>query len=123
MWEKFKRSRRGRGPGGVFISLSKEGIFRFSLECYEKYMKDYSYVHLLFSRKQEMIAIDLLKEKDVDAFPIRKTKSEKSFTCCCACRAFMKCFDLDFSVSRRFYPTYDGEKKRFEFYIDQEDSE
>ena len=90
-YEEFTGKKRLQGDFPM-ISIFKQGVLSVNKACYEKYLKKYSFVVLLFDETNQKIGIRPTNEATGKSFPIRSDKFFKH--CFISARGFLNHYQI-----------------------------
>lgn len=113
-YELFNR-KKGHLGRGIYLAITNQGTIRLSHSCYEKYFKEFKWVHFYYDKKINRIGIKPINKEDIDAYQIRKTKAKSSVIYSLSAVSFLKYYGVDFSKVRKIEPVWDKEEKMLKF--------
>lgn len=108
MWETFKRRSRP-SPKEPMVSLSKTGMIGLNAAVTRNIIGDNQFAHLLFDNERHLIGIKFLKQRDMDAYPVKCTRNKSHGSI--AGVSFLKTYKVFPSETTAYPATYDDNTK------------
>ena len=109
-FEEFMKTRPVKDK--PIISISKQGIIGLNQACYNKYLKQYSYVILLFDKDSNKIGIKPTNEDKINSYKIRVTRNGSLAQI--SATAFLKYFNILYEKTRIYTCMWNDEEKLLE---------
>ncbi|NQS89157.1 hypothetical protein HQ584_05150 [Patescibacteria group bacterium] len=106
--------KEGRMRRGDYITIAKNGTFRVSSDCYEKYFIGFKSVMFYYDKDRKSIGIKPMEEASADSYDIRVTTRENSKSVTITGISFLKYFGVDYSKTSKYEPKWNDEEKLLE---------